>query len=431
MQNPALLFVALAAASIATALPAQEAPLPKPTPPAEQASGLLSEAALDTLVAPVALYPDTLLIQILVASTYPLDVVKGDRLLQEHEGEEPQQVKALFESESFDPSIAVLGTAFPTVLTDMSDHIEWTESLGDAMAAQDQDVMDAVQRMRSQAIDTGALVSNDRQLVQTDDANDVIIQPADPQTVYVPQYDPKQVYDSSLSNALVGGAIGFGAFALMDSIFDDDDEWHDYWGCGHCGGWDGGPVINDPTVNIDRNIIAGNRGRLDDNDVRRELRQRRDEIGWKPDPEKRQEAADRIRQHDGDLSKLSLDKSASRGDELRSRLSERSGAPDISRDGAAIDKIKANAGDHPDLANRIDAAGGRPALAHAAEHRPASAVKKANIERPKQISRPANKPAISASSRAHAKSALSKHSNGHVAKKAKARGHASHARHRR
>ena len=106
---------------------------------------LLTPAELQTLVAPVALYPDTLLIQILVGATAPLDVVKADRVLARSEGADPDLLEEQVKAEGFDESVEVLSLAFPEVLSQMAEHIEWTETVGTAMLAQSDDVLDAVQ----------------------------------------------------------------------------------------------------------------------------------------------------------------------------------------------------------------------------------------------------------------------------------------------
>lgn len=100
------------------------------------ATDLLTQAELENLVAPVALYPDTLLIQILVAATYPMEIIKSDRLLAMNADADPEALIASIEAEEWDPSVEVLATAFPDVTSDMATHIEWTETVGDAMLAQ-------------------------------------------------------------------------------------------------------------------------------------------------------------------------------------------------------------------------------------------------------------------------------------------------------
>ncbi len=143
---------------------------------------LLSEDELQTLVAPVALYPDTLLIQVLVASTYPLDIVKADAFLDDNPDAEPGSLEDEIAAKGWDESVSVLATAFPDVLSDMADHVDWTDTMGTAMLAQSDDVMDAVQVMREQAQDAGTLNSNDQQTVEVtqegDDGDTIIISPA-------------------------------------------------------------------------------------------------------------------------------------------------------------------------------------------------------------------------------------------------------------
>jgi hypothetical protein len=259
------------------------------------AAELLTAAELQTLVAPVALYPDTLLIQILVGATAPLDVVKADRLLARSEGADPDTLETEVKAEAFDPSVEVLTLAFPEIVGQMADHIEWTETMGTAMLAQSDDVLDAVQVMRNTAINTGALVDTEQQVVTRDAVTEtVVIQPADPQVVYVPQYNPQVVYDNSLSNALVTGAVTFGTIALISEIFDDDDDWNDYWGCRNCGGWGGGPIIRDPDIDIDvdgdvnignrLDVQGGDRLNVDRDNLNIDRDRTENTVGWRPDP---------------------------------------------------------------------------------------------------------------------------------------------------
>jgi hypothetical protein len=331
------------------------------------AGELLTAAELQTLVAPVALYPDTLLIQILVGATAPLDVVKADRLLARSEGADPVALEEQVKAEGFDASVEVLSLAFPEVLGQMAEHIEWTETMGTAMLAQSDDVLDAVQVMRNTAINTGALVDTEQQVVTRDAATEtVIIQPADPQVVYVPQYNPQVVYDNSLSNALITGAVTFGTVALISEIFDDDDDWDNYWGCRNCGGWGGGPIIRDPDIDIDvdGNVNIGNRVNLEGGDRlnvdrdnvnidRDNLNVDRDRIennvGWRPDADKSGEARDKIasRRGEGGATTLPITRPSSDSDALRDRLSSQTGTRDIARDrdrepGALRDSVAAD-----------------------------------------------------------------------------------------
>ncbi|MBO9446968.1 DUF3300 domain-containing protein [Ruegeria sp. R14_0] len=312
-----------------TALFAQEAT--DDAAASEETSDRLTDAELQTLVAPVALYPDTLLIQILVAATQPLEIVKAERYLLDNADRDPVELEPEINAMGWDPSVSVLATAFPEVVGQMATHIDWTETVGTAMLAQSDDVMDAVQVMRDQAIDSGALVSGPEQTVEVSDDDTVVITPTQPETVYVPQYNPATVYTGPSTGDVVGAALlTFGTVALIDEIFDDDDDWYGYWGCRNCGGWGGGPIYRNPDIDIDidGNVNIGNDIDLGD----------RTDVGWKPDPERQQEARDRIADHErgeGGRGELPVNRPEGRTDELRAKLSRESGAADITRDRAA------------------------------------------------------------------------------------------------
>jgi len=147
---------------------------------------------LQQLVAPIALYPDSLVAQILAASTYPEQVVEADRWVQAHPDLKGDALARAVDQQPWDPSVKAL-TAFPSVLGNMDKNISWTSSLGDAYYNQQQDVMDAVQVMRKKAEQAGNLKSTQQQTV-TDEYGDIEIAPANPQVVYVPAYDPWLVY---------------------------------------------------------------------------------------------------------------------------------------------------------------------------------------------------------------------------------------------
>jgi hypothetical protein len=170
----------------------------EPAPPAQSSPPAqpLSPDQLDTLVAPVALYPDALLSQVLVAATYPLEVAEAPQWLQQNRNLQGQQLIAAARQQNWDPSIQAL-VAFPDVINLLSSNIRWTTDLGNAFLGQQADVMNAVQRMRAQAKAAGKLNSNDRQTVTTETQGDqtaIDIQPANPQVVYVPQYNPESIW---------------------------------------------------------------------------------------------------------------------------------------------------------------------------------------------------------------------------------------------
>jgi Protein of unknown function (DUF3300)/Chaperone of endosialidase len=166
-------------------------------PPAAPTPQVLKPAELDQLVAPIALYPDPLLAEVLMASTYPLDIVQAERWLQSNKNLKDEALKAAADKQDWDPSIKAL-LATPDVLEMMSSRLDWTQKLGDAVVAQQADVMDAIQRLRNKAQANNKLPSTTQQTVtvtKTEGGGQVIaIEPTDPNTVYVPYYDPGVVY---------------------------------------------------------------------------------------------------------------------------------------------------------------------------------------------------------------------------------------------
>jgi hypothetical protein len=147
---------------------------------------------LQQLVAPIALYPDSLVAQILAASTFPEQIVEADRWVQDHPDLKGDALAQAVDQQPWDPSVKAL-TAFPSVLGNMDKNLSWTSSLGDAYYNQQQDVMDAIQVMRQKAEQAGNLKTTPQQTVTTQGSN-IEIQPADPTVVYVPAYNPWLVY---------------------------------------------------------------------------------------------------------------------------------------------------------------------------------------------------------------------------------------------
>jgi uncharacterized membrane protein YgcG len=151
-----------------------------------------SPEQLEQLVAPIALYPDSLVAQILAASTFPEQVVEADRWVQSHPDLKGDALAQAVDQEPWDPSVKAL-TAFPSVLGNMDKNVSWTSSLGDTYFNQEQAVMDAIQVMRRRAQQAGNLNSTSQQTVTTADS-DIQIEAVDPEVVYVPAYDPWIVY---------------------------------------------------------------------------------------------------------------------------------------------------------------------------------------------------------------------------------------------
>jgi len=171
-------------------------PMPAPQAGAQLGGQLLSPQQLDTLVAPVALYPDRLLSQILVATTYPLEIAEAAQWLQRYPNLQGPQLVDAARQQNWDPSIQAL-VIFPDVLTRLASDIRWTTDIGNAFLAQQADVMSAVQRMRAQAQASGKLRSNGQQTVTTEmqgDQSAIDIQPANPEEVYVPYYNPQYIW---------------------------------------------------------------------------------------------------------------------------------------------------------------------------------------------------------------------------------------------
>jgi hypothetical protein len=229
----------------------------------------LSAQQLDQLVAPIALYPDALLAQVLAAATYPTQVVEADRWRQAQGSAPAEQIAAGAENQNWDPSVKAL-TAFPTVLAQLDKNIQWTTDLGNAYYNQPQDVMDAVQAMRQKAQTAGQLRSTPQQVVTTD-SGAITIAPANPTVVYVPVYDPWAVYGAPFPpypgfyyypppGIFWGGlAIGFG-LGIGIGVFAHWGWGWGHWGCGWGPRWGGRAVIFNRAAFVTRSTTVVNRG---------------------------------------------------------------------------------------------------------------------------------------------------------------------------
>jgi hypothetical protein len=147
---------------------------------------------LDQMLAPIALYPDSLLTQILMASTYPLEIVQADRWAKQNKTMKGDALARALETQPWDPSVKSL-VNFPQVLAMMSEKLDWTQKVGDAFLAQQKDVMGTVQKLRAKAQETGNLKTTKEQIVKVE-KEVIIIEPASPQVIYVPAYNPTIVY---------------------------------------------------------------------------------------------------------------------------------------------------------------------------------------------------------------------------------------------
>ena len=194
---PARLLASLLAALIAVAsiASAQETPAPAATPAAPE-KPTFSQQDLERIVAPIALYPDSLLAQIMMAATYPLEIVQAARWVQANPGLKDKALEDALAKQPWDPAVKSI-TAVPDVLKQMNDNLEWTQKLGDAFLAQRADVMNTVQTLRSKAAAEGNLKSSEQQTVKTETVESktvYVIESAKPEVVYVPTYNPTVVY---------------------------------------------------------------------------------------------------------------------------------------------------------------------------------------------------------------------------------------------
>ncbi len=228
---------------------AQNAP---PVPPPGQT---LTPDQLDDLVAPIALYPDPLLGQVLVAATYPLEVVQAMQWLERNPGLSGPALTQAAQQQNWDPSIQAL-VVFPDVLKRLNDDVTWTTDLGNAFLAQQQDVMDAVQRMRQRAQQAGKLAPTPQQNVVTENQDGqpyIEITPANPEVIYVPCYNPAWIWGPPLwypypqwwwppPSVIVGG-VGFGFYGGIQVGLFFGPGWHGWGGWGWHPGWGNHTVI--------------------------------------------------------------------------------------------------------------------------------------------------------------------------------------------
>lgn len=242
-------------------------PIQTQSPPSTQET--FSEGQIEQLVAPIALYPDPLLSQVLMASTYPLEVVEAARWSRDNPNTEGQGLQSAMQSQSWDPSVKAL-TAVPQTLEMMNDKLSWTQQLGDAFLAQQQDVLNAVQKLRAEAQAAGNLQSTPQQVVTTapppsgvvasGGPEPITIEPANPNVYYVPVYDPAAAYGTwdypnylpfywSPPGFVASNIVSFGAGVAVGAAI---------WG--GCNWWRNNVFINVNNYNIfnHMNINAAN-----------------------------------------------------------------------------------------------------------------------------------------------------------------------------
>ena len=236
-----------------------------------------SQQDLDELLAPIALYPDALLAQVLMASTYPLEVVEAARWQKQNASLKDKALEEAAQKQSWDPSVKAL-TAVPQVLTMMNEKLDWTTKLGDAFLASQEDVLKTTQNLRRKADEAGNLKNSKEQTVKKETENNVQvikIENPTPETVYVPTYNPATVYGSWWYAAPPpyyyyppGYVYGGAGLAFASGVF---------WGAAIAGGigWNN----NEININRNTNINTGNRNNIQGGDK------------WKHNPEHRKGAS--------------------------------------------------------------------------------------------------------------------------------------------
>jgi hypothetical protein len=216
----------------------------------------LTPDELDGLVAPIALYPDALVAQVLGAATFPYEIVDAAFWLKDNSNLSGESLMNAVNERSWDPAVKAL-TQFPSVLDNMAKNLAWASALGEASATQQQDVMDAVQRMRAKAYAAGNLKSSPEIKVVQESPQTIIIQPANPQIVYVPTYSPTVIYGApvvtagySSSDVAAAAVLSFGVGIAVGAMIN-----------GGCCGWGysyWGTNWHSRTVIYNRNVYVGN-----------------------------------------------------------------------------------------------------------------------------------------------------------------------------
>ena len=220
-----------------------------------QPSKAFKAEELEQILAPIALYPDSLLTQVLMASTYPLEIVKADRWAKQNKSMKGDALAKALEAEPWDPSVKSM-VNFPQVLTMMAEKLDWTQKVGDAFLAQQKEVMGTVQKLRAKAQAAGNLKTTKEQVVKVE-KEIIIIEPASPQVIYVPAYNPTVVYGAWAYPAYppapvyppgyvaTTAAVSFAAGAAVGAA------WGYAWGNAN---WKGGDV----NVNVYQNASVNN-----------------------------------------------------------------------------------------------------------------------------------------------------------------------------
>jgi hypothetical protein len=198
----------------------------------------LSDSSLDALVAPIALYPDAVVAQVLGAATFPDQVVEANNFLKANPSLSGKTLESTVQGKSWDPSVQAL-TQFPAVLNTLASNVTWTSALGDASATQQEATLAAVQRMRAKAYAAGNLKTGSEITVVQQSPQVIVIQPTNPQVVYVPSYNPTVVYGApvptpgySTGAVVAASVLSFGVGVAVGAAMNNSSCGYSYWGWG-------------------------------------------------------------------------------------------------------------------------------------------------------------------------------------------------------
>jgi hypothetical protein len=311
-----------------------------------QESKTFKQEELDQMLAPIALYPDELLTQILMASTYPLEIVQAARWTTQNKNLKGDALTQALEKQDWDPSVKSL-VNFPDVLEKMNEKLEWTQKMGDAFLAQQKQVMDTIQNLRKKAQEAGNLKTTEQQKVVVEKET-IIIQPSQPETIYVPSYNPSVVYGGwwwplfppfPFFPPVPGAMIGFGM------SFAAGAAWGYAWGRAN---WGGGDVdINtNRNTNINNNI---NREKYN-TDMKNKGRGEGGQGKWQHDADHRKGASYRDQKTAQKFNRASTSDAARSRESFRGRADQ--GRQDLSRGGGDRGSFDRGGGGQPSVSDR-------------------------------------------------------------------------------
>jgi hypothetical protein len=290
-------------------------------------AAVFKQEELDQLLAPIALYPDSLVSQILMASTYPLEIVQADRFAKQNTSLKGDALTKALEKQPWDPSVKSL-VNFPQVLAMMSEKLDWTQKLGDAFLAQQKSVMDTVQSLRAKAQASGNLKTTTEQKVIVQEKT-IIIQPANPQVVYVPVYNPTVVYGPWMYPAYPpyyyyppGYVATATAFSFMAGMAGGAAWGYAWGGCD----WHGGNV----DVDVNRNLNVN--GNINRNNYNRNI-SANGKGNWQHNPEHRKGVGYRDQGTAQKFNRASTTDAAKSREAFRGRADQ--GRQDLAKGGAS------------------------------------------------------------------------------------------------